>query len=119
MSELILERKALSDLIRRQKEIIQSLTKDELILKIVENTISLSDTTRFMITLKTRLNLDDPEVNQVLALCLLEDFSNDKIMVLRSALEKPYPKYEPTTGLTTLKFPPDFESHVKGKARKG
>ena len=118
-SDLIAERKALTDIIERQKKLLKQLSKDDdLILKIAENTINLSKATQFMLALKSRLKIDMDEVNEVLAFCLLRDFSKDKLLVLTRSVEKPYPKHEPSEALTTLKSPPDFEEHVE-RARKG
>ena len=117
-NELIAERKALTDIIERQKKILKSLTKNDLLIEIAENTINLSKATQFMLALKARLQIDMDEVNEVLAFCLLRDFSRDKLLVLTRSVEKPYPKYDQSKSLTTLKFPPDFKTHVK-KARKG
>jgi len=118
-SDLIAERKALTDIIERQKKLLKKLSKDDLILKIAENTINLSKATQFMLALKSRLKIDMDEVNEVLAFCLLRDFSKDKLLVLTRSVEKPYPKHEPSEALTTLKSPPDFQTHVKEQARKG
>ena len=114
-SDLIAERKALTDIIERQKKLLKQLSKDKLILQIAENTINLSKATQFMLALKSRLKIDMQEVNEVLAFCLLRDFSRDKLLVLTKSVEKPYPKYDESKGLTTLKFPPDFQTHVKEK----
>ena len=121
MNDLFLDRKSLDDLIKRHDAILEALKIDPFIRTLNKNTIKISHRTLFLATLKTRIlkGIEFDELNQVLGLSLTEDFGEDKIQVLARSLEKPYPKYEPTTGLTTLKFPPDFESHVKGKARKG
>jgi len=117
-SDLIAERKALTDIIERQKKLLKQLSKDKLILEIAENTINLSKATQFMLALKSRLKIDMQEVNEVLAFCLLRDFSRDKLLVLTKSVEKPYPKYEPKEGISTLKNPPDLEDYLK-KARNG
>lgn len=114
MSDLIAERKALTDLIKRETTLTEKLTKDELLQTVIESTINISKSTQFMLALKTRLKIDDEEINSVLAFCLLRDFSKDKILLLTRALEKPYPKFEPRGGATTLTRPPDFGKHVEG-----
>jgi len=120
MSEIPLERKAYQDLLKRHKAIISKLTNNPLIHDIVENTIHLDEDSRTLIAYKIYIAPKDEEVDLILALNLaLFNQPIDKEEMVRLSLEKPYPKYEPTAGLTTLKFPPDFESHVKEKARKG